>query len=493
MQIKNSHLYSASKMVQNTFNASPKIEATNTIAKNNEPAALSATQTAKTHKGDSKGQSSNNSKLPFRAMRYAAYLAGSAYLYDKTANNFFLSTTSLHDGKCGFTSDARLNDAQDKARKRYQNNHSSTLENKGSLLSPLRLCGENQFLTMIDYRAATKEHLSNLVDTEQAHSSVLKNIMCLKGELTNDETIKKLNPEKIPKDFDLTNNEAYTSKNKYSLTGVRNEETGSTGYTSRSITKPFVEKGLKHFIEETHGEKALTPKQCMETLDNLLRKNITLNSDSQFAAGQALLVFRQVYAGEDTWGDAERVILKSHYNRGTVLQDEADKIELSRPFSEQDLAKGVFKRNTSIAGPALYHAYIYIQEKIFKLPPDKIEDLKHKSMADLKNLPLAHVKLIDSGVGFEDASGLGDSFTALNATSCVNHARIMSGEAPLSKDDVVILIGCLNAVYDNSSGIRHSLREIARGCFVGAGFTVQDGDDFYKQICKNASKQFYNG
>ncbi|MFA0965158.1 hypothetical protein [Pseudomonas amygdali] len=163
MQIKNSHLSSASRMVQTTFNASPKIEVTNTIAKNNEPAALSATQTAKTHEGDSKGQSSNNSKLPFRAMRYAAYLAGSAYLYDKTANNFFLSTTSLHDGKCGFTSDARLNDAQDKARKRYQNNHSSTLENNNSLLSPLRLCGENQFLTMIDYRAATKEYHSDLV------------------------------------------------------------------------------------------------------------------------------------------------------------------------------------------------------------------------------------------------------------------------------------------------------------------------------------------
>ncbi|RMT79612.1 Type III effector HopG1 [Pseudomonas savastanoi pv. nerii] len=51
----------------------------------------------------------------------------------------------------------------------------------------------------MDYRAATKEYLSDLVDTEQAHSSILKNIMCLKGELTNEEAIKKLNPEKYQK------------------------------------------------------------------------------------------------------------------------------------------------------------------------------------------------------------------------------------------------------------------------------------------------------
>ncbi|RMN40285.1 Type III effector HopG1, partial [Pseudomonas cannabina] len=88
MQIRNSHLYSASRLVQNTFNASSTKEAANTIAKNNESAALSATQTARTHEGDSKGKSSNGSQSYFRSMRYAAYLAGSAYLYDKTVNDF---------------------------------------------------------------------------------------------------------------------------------------------------------------------------------------------------------------------------------------------------------------------------------------------------------------------------------------------------------------------------------------------------------------------
>lgn len=43
-----------------------------------------------------------------------------AYTYDTIANHFFLSTTALHDGKYGFTSDERLDKARPEAEENYQ-------------------------------------------------------------------------------------------------------------------------------------------------------------------------------------------------------------------------------------------------------------------------------------------------------------------------------------------------------------------------------------
>lgn len=497
MRIRSSHFDAIASFVENTTVQKQSQKAAATLHKTaTSTVSQAGHEIAASTAESSKGQSGNGQSPGFRGMKYAAYLAGLAYVYDKAANKFFLSTTSLHDGKGGFTSDERLNKAKKEAQGYYQRYHGGNQDGQkstGRLLDSLRFCGDNRFASMVDYRAATNVHLANLLDTKEAHESMHTNIRCLKGELANKEVVEKLKPEKVPLDFDLTKTAAYEKKNKYSLTGVPNDETGSTGYTSRSVTTPFVEKGLKHFLEATQSERALTPRQCVESLEGLLRKGDKFNAEAQFAAGQALLIFRQVYAGPDSWGDAEGVVLADHFARGRVTQAETDRIEFSRPFFKDDLDKGIFKRNTSVAGPLLNSAYIYMQEKIFKRDPETIADLKHKAMADLQNLPISHVKVNENGTGFEDCSGLGDSFTALNATSCVNHARIMSGEKPLSKDDVAVLIGSLNAVYDNASGIRHTLREIARGCFVGAGFTIEDGDEFYKQVCKNAAEEFYGG
>lgn len=496
MRIGSSHFDAIASLVEQPAVQKQAQKAVATLHKTAVSAASQAGHEVAATAAESSKGGAGGSKPGFPVMKYAAYLAGLAYAYDKTTNKFFLSTTSLHDGKGGFTSDERLNNAKKKAQEYHQRYHSGSRDDQKSnsrLLDSLRLCGDNRFVSMVDYRAATNVHLANLLDTKEAHESMHTNIRCLKGELTNKEIVEQLKPKKVPKDFDLTKTELYGKKIKYSLTGVPNEETGSTGYTSRSITKPFVEKGLKHFLDATQSEKALTPRQCVESLEALLRKDGKFNAETQFAAGQALLIFRQVYAGPDSWGDAEGVVLADHFANGRVTQSETDRIEFSRPFFKDDLDKGIFKRNTSIAGPLLNSAYIYMQEKVFKRDPETIADLKHKAMADLQHLPISHVKVNENGTGFEDCSGLGDSFTALNATSCVNHARIMSGEKPLSKDDVAVLIGALNAVYDNASGIRHTLREIARGCFVGAGFTIEDGDAFYKEVCKNASEEFYGG
>ncbi len=69
----------------------------------------------------------------------------------------------------------------------------------------------------------------------------------------------------------------------------------------------------------------------------------------------------------------------------------------------------------------------------------------------------------------------------------------MNGQERLSKNEVIVLIACLNAVYDNAGGIRHTLQEIARGCFVGAGYTVAEADLFYLLVCHKAAEQFYGG
>lgn len=55
-----------------------------------------------------------------RRMKYVLGLAATAYAYDQVTNHFFLSTTSLHDGKQGFTSNERLDKATNEAKKHIQ-------------------------------------------------------------------------------------------------------------------------------------------------------------------------------------------------------------------------------------------------------------------------------------------------------------------------------------------------------------------------------------
>ncbi len=429
----------------------------------------------------------------------AKYILGAgvaAYAYDTVANHSFLSTTALHDGKCGFTSDDRLNAARPEAEENYRIYHSSNpaaRQANNRSVNPIRLCGENHFVTMTDYRVATRAYLAHLVDTPAAHALMSKNVQCLKGTHVKKEAVEKFNPTKLPKNFDLTQSTPYNTKNKYSLIGVYNEETGSMGYASRSASHPFVAKGYDHFIEATRGENGIAPRQCVEILEALLQRDDALSAEAQFACGQLLLIYRQAYADDENWGNAESVILADLYRHGLADKAEADKIELTRPPYQEDLDKGWARRNTSLLGPELQRADIWIQKNILKKDPKTIESINSRHVADLQYTSLAHFKLNEECTAFEDSSGLGDSFTSLNATSCLNHARLMSGEERLSRDEVVVLIACLNAVYDNAGGIRHTLREIARGCFVGAGYTVAEADDFYRNVCKNAAEKFYGG
>ncbi|RAA04401.1 type III effector HopG1 [Ralstonia pseudosolanacearum] len=420
--------------------------------------------------------------------------AGAAYLYDKTANDFFLSTTALHDGKGGFTSNERLDKAYEAAKGYFQRYHSSSPEEQrlsNRPINPIRTCGNNQFVTMTDYRAATKVHVMSMLNTEQARRSLMTSLACAKGQLVKPEHVAKYDPPHVPKDPDLTKSSLYDKKNKYALTGIANEETGARGYASRSITQPFVLKGYKDFknASETRG---LTLRQCVESLETLLEKDDKLSEDAQFAAGQTILNFRQVYASDEQWGHAENVIMKTLAQHGFLLPDETHKIDESLMF--EDSSKSIFKRNTGVMGPMLHKLEARFHEFRLKDDPAALADLK--PMADSKNmenLAIAHFKLNEQGNGFEDSSGLGDSFTSANAVACINHARLMSGEERLSKEDVVVLIGCLNAIYDDASGIRHTLHEVARGCFAGAGYTVADADRFYADVCKKAAEEFYGG
>ncbi len=431
-----------------------------------------------------------------RAIKTTVGIGAGVYAYDTANNHFFLSTTALHDGKYGFTSDERLDKARPEAEQNYQTYLSHTpaeqqAHNKS--FNPIRLCGENRFVTMTDYRVATRTYLAHLVDSEAANALMSSNVRCLKGTHINKEAVEKFNPSKLPKNFDLTQSKAYDEKNKYSLIGVYNEETGSYGYTSRSATHPFVAEGWDHFFEATRGEKGVTPRQCVETMEALLERDDTLSAEAQFAAGQLLLIYRQAYACDENWGNAESVVLADLYRHGLADKAEADKIELTRPPYQADLDKGLARRNTSYFGPKLQRADIWAQKHILKKDPETIKSINDLHVADLQYTPLSHFKLNEKGTGFEDCSGLGDSFTSLNATSCLNHARLMNGQERLSRKEVVVLIACLNAVYDNAGGIRHSLQEIARGCFVGAGYTVAEADLFYRMVCKNAAEQFYGG
>ncbi|WP_231671452.1 XopAG/AvrGf1 family type III secretion system effector [Ralstonia pseudosolanacearum] len=444
----------------------------------------------------SENQGSGLSQFASGAMKYILGAGAAAYTYDTMANHFFLSTTALHDGKCGFTSDARLDKARPEAEENYQIYQSHPLAEQqahNKSVNPFRLCGDNQFVTMTDYRVATRVYLSRMVDSKSAHALMSDNVQCLKGSYVKKEAVEQFNPTRLPRNFDLTQSAAYDQKNKYSLIGVRNEETGSFGYTSRSATHPFVAKGWDHFYQATRGENGVTPKQCVENLEALLERDATLGAEAQFAAGQLLLVYRQAYADEENWGNAESVVLADMYRHGLASQAEADKIELTRPPYQEDLDNGVLRRNTSCFGPILQRADIWAQEHILKKDPETIESINNPHVADLQYSPLSHFKLNLKGNGFEDCSGLGDSFTSLNATSCLNHARLMSGKERLSRDEVIVLIACLNAVYDNAGGIRHTLQEIASGCFTGAGYTNAEADDFYRRLCKNAAEMFYGG
>ncbi|WOH52720.1 XopAG/AvrGf1 family type III secretion system effector [Bradyrhizobium sp. sBnM-33] len=430
-----------------------------------------------------------------RAVKYGLYLAGAGYAYNEVANDFFLSTTSLHDGKKGFTSNERLRLAQAKAREYYTSYHAADPDTRRlneRPLNPIRTCGNNLFVTMIDYRAATYVHVGRLVDSIAAHTSLVLNLSCMKGHLVKDECVAKYRPSKVPKDPDLTNSPLYDRKNKYALTGVLNDETGAYGYTSRSITQPFVNKGVQHFRDATfQSEKGLTFKRCIERLEALLDKDGGLREEAQFAAGQAILNFRQVYAADEHWGHAENVVMQTLYEHGWLSRAETDKLDATLMF--EDPNKNPLKRNKSWVGPGLHQLDVWLQERRSGHDPVIGEELNHRAIDDMKNLPIAHFKLNEQGNGFEDCSGLGDSFTCANAVACINHARLMSGQPRLSKEDVIVIVACLNAVYDDTTSIRHTLHEVARGCFAGAGYTTEDADEFYEGVCRKAAREYYGG
>ncbi|RLM26936.1 type III effector HopG1 [Brenneria alni] len=415
-------------------------------------------------------------------------------MYEKVSNDFFLSTTSLHDGKGGFVSNDRLNKAARAAEiyfQRYQNSPSEIQQQKKSNLDIMKRCGNNQFFTMTDYRAATKTHLIHRANTERANQSLTKSINCLKGKWVKAEYVAKYNPPHVPKDPDITKSHIYDEKNKYSLSGVPNEKTGASGYVSKSITHPFVLNNYSHF-KKTSEENGLTLRQLMDKLEAQLQKDKKLGKEVQFVAGQTILNARQVYAHDELWGHSEKIIMKTLAEHGMLSLAETYKIDESLMF--EDPAKNIFKRNTGTIGPKLHKIETHYKSFLLRNDPVALKDFKIMANSkNMENLALAHFKLNENGDGFEDSSGLGDSFTSVNATACINHARLMSGEERLSKYDVEVLICCLNAVYDDASGIRHTLHEVARGCFAGAGYTVEDADKFYADVCRNASMEFYGG
>ncbi|GLS33036.1 hypothetical protein SAMN04488498_14616 [Mesorhizobium albiziae] len=444
--------------------------------------------------GAAGGGTGDGSNLFARAVKYGLCLAGAGCAYNKIANDFPLSTTSLHDGRKGFTSNERLRTAQAKAREYYTRYHAASPEAQrlnGRPLIPIRAFGDNQFVTMIDYRAATRAHVARLADSTQARRSLILNLACMKGHLVKDECVAKYRPPQVPKDPDLTKSLLYDRKNKYALTGVLNEDTGAYGYTSRSAIQPFVNKGAQHFRDALQREKGLTFKQCTETLEALLDKDCTLSEEAQFAAGQTILNFRQVYAAEAHWGNAEKVVMKTLAEHGLLSLAETEKLDATLMF--EDPHKNKLKRNTSLMGPWLHKLDTRLQEMRSAYDPAVVEDLNHRDIADMKNLPIAHFKLNEKGNGFEDCSGLGDSFTCANSVACINHARLMSGQQRLSKEEVIVVISCLNAVYDDTSSIRHTLHEVARGCFAGAGYAIEDADAFYSDVCQKAAEEYYGG
>lgn len=247
------------------------------------------------------------------AMKYVAGTAGAAYVYDNTANRFFLSTTSLHDGKQGFTSDARLQEAEKKAEAIYAEYHAhecpDKIEVKRTSLWP-KLVGENAFVTMLDFRSATKVHLKELINTKEARDSIALNISCILGERIKPALLTEHGVVQAPVAFDITKQDDFELKNKYSLLGVPNNDTGSYGYASRSILNPFIEKGEKHHAQAIASDQALAPRDCVAALQPMLKNSQSLIPEAQFRAGQALLILRPLYCGPKTWGDAHKVLRK---------------------------------------------------------------------------------------------------------------------------------------------------------------------------------------
>ncbi|MGF6265290.1 hypothetical protein OKW49_006283 [Paraburkholderia youngii] len=453
-----------------------------------------ADQLAVAPQRSSSGNQNGYPHLATRMMKYAFYAAGAAYAYDRTANDCFLSTTSLHDGKGGFSSDARLIKAEERAEKYYQ--AYCEIPNSGKVNAVetacrLKLFGNNQFSSMVDYRAATKVHLKNLLNTEQAHDSIMKSITCLKGGHMRLEDVARHGQKMVPRNLDITQSPQYTKKNKYSLMAVRNDETGSTGYISRTITRPFIERGINNFTQEIQSNRALSPKQAVDALDSYLSKDRRFGGYAQLAAGQAFLIFSRTY--EDNWGTSHKILMPFLGRNGWLDLAENNRIGTTRPFSPEDMKKGLLRRNTSVMGPFFHDIYVRSYSAAEQKGLMSPRDFSHREVREMRYVPIAHFKMNDSQDGIEDSSGFGDSFTSYNVAVCINHARMMSNEARLSKADVVALIGCLNAVYDNASSVRHSLQETARGCFAGAGYTIDDADDFYKAACKNAAIEFYGG
>ncbi|MGY4412090.1 hypothetical protein ACVWW4_003826 [Bradyrhizobium sp. LB7.1] len=289
----------------------------------------------------------------------------------------------------------------------------------------------------------------------------------------------------------MTKSPLYDQKKKYALTGVLNEETGAYGYTSRSITHPFINKGAQHWRDALQGEKGLTFKRCTETLEALLSNECGLGEEAQFAAGQAILNFRQVYSADAHWGHSEKVVMRTLAEHGFLSQTQTERLDATLMF--EDPNKNPLKRNKSLVGERLQRFDTHLQEMRSGHDAAVAEDLNHTEIADMKYLPIAHFKLNEQGNGFEDCSGFGDSFTCANAVACINHARLMSGQPRLSKEEVIVIAACLNAVYDDTSSIRHTLHETARGCFAGAGYTIEDADDFYADVCRKAAEEYYGG
>ncbi|MES0139589.1 hypothetical protein NKJ88_32435 [Mesorhizobium sp. M0016] len=78
--------------------------------------------------GATEGGTGDGSNLFGRVVKYGLWLAGVGWTYDKIANDFPLSTTSLHDGRKGFTSNERFRAAQARARKYYTSYHAANPE-----------------------------------------------------------------------------------------------------------------------------------------------------------------------------------------------------------------------------------------------------------------------------------------------------------------------------------------------------------------------------
>lgn len=191
---------------------------------------------------------------------------------------------------------------------------------------------------MSDYRAATKVHIGHLFDSQHARQSLLTNLACLKGERIRDECIAQYAPTHVPANPDLSRSPLYETKNNYSLTGVPNAQTGASGYTSRSITQPFINRGMQHFKQDSQSDRALSLKQCMELLERTLEGDDKLGKQAQHAAGQAILNFRQVYAADEHWGHPEKVIMKTLIANGLLSQEQTDRIDATLMFEDPSIS-----------------------------------------------------------------------------------------------------------------------------------------------------------